>query len=408
MDANTDNGVPSFYYEAPDSLLDMDDETHSGLIAIGVLATVSLVFTMALLSFISWRMIAWRSHYSSFIGRNQSIVLIYQLILADFLQSLGFIISFHWASQRSITGPDGACFTQGWLIQVGDVSSAFFVLAIALHTTYQVVLSRSLSHRAFLASVAGVWAFSLLLTSLAPIIGGRFIFQRAGVWCWIRSNEEGLRLFLHYLWIFIVQFGSILIYCGGFYYLLKAKGPNSKIRLGASADAINRASMAMLAYALAYTILTLPLAYVASAPLFTITADTDKPHRAGRMAAMSKHPLPDSYFLVAGCFFTSSGWVDTLLYAATRRSLLFQELSPHPDQKTAAGRRSRANGAGMSRQSSTDNILPESGFGAAFGGITKETTVKVELDDMETQSVSADHRHGYSVSSNFGTPDDMR
>lgn len=264
MDASTDNGVPSFYYEAPNSLLDMSEETHNGLVAIGILATVSLIFTMTLLTFISWRMIAWRSHYSSFIGRNQSIVLIYQLILADFLQSLGFIISFHWAAQRSITGPDGACFTQGLLIQVGDVSSAFFVLAIALHTTYQVIFSRSLSHRAFLASVIGVWVFSLLLTSLAPIIGGRFIFQRAGVWCWIRSNEEGLRLFLHYLWIFIVQFGSILIYCGGFYYLFKAKSPDSKIRLGASADAINRASMAMLAYALVYTVLTLPLACVPS------------------------------------------------------------------------------------------------------------------------------------------------
>lgn len=125
---------------------------------------------------------------------------------------------------------------------------------------------------------------------------------------------------------------------------------------------------------------------------------------------MSKHPLPDSYFLVAGCFFTSSGWVDTLLYAATRRSLLFQELSPHPDQDAVAGRRSRTTraGRGLSRQSSTDNILPESGFGAAFGGITKETTVKVELDDMERQSVSVDHSHGYSVSSNFGSRDDMR
>ena len=124
------------------------------------------------------------------------------------------------------------------------------------------------------------------------------------------------------------------------------------------------------------------------------------------MAAMSKHPLSDNYFLVAGCFFTSSGWVDTLLYAATRRSLLFQELSSRADPQAAGGRRSGARGAGgMSRQSSTDNILPESGFGSTFGGITKETTVKVELDDMETQRASVDTDRGYSVASDFGSPD---
>lgn len=188
------NGVPLAYYEAPNSLIGMDGTTYGGLIAIGCLATVSVLFTSVLLSFISWRMIVWKSHYTSFIGRNQPIVLIYQLILADFLQSLGFLISFHWASNHEIVGPNGGCFAQGWLIQLGDVASAFFVLAIAVHTTYQVTLSRSVSYSVFVCSILGVWTFAVLLTSLAPIIGGRYIFLRAGMWA---SHTHSIMYALH-------------------------------------------------------------------------------------------------------------------------------------------------------------------------------------------------------------------
>ena len=160
----------------------MDDATFNGLLAIGCLAAVSFLFTSCLLGFISWRMVSWKRFYTSSIGHNQSIVLVYQLLLADSLQSLGFLISFYWASEREIIGPRSACFVQGWLIQIGDVSSAFFVLAIAIHTVYQVVFSKRVSHRVFLVAVSSVWGLAFLLTSLAPIVGGRYIFERAGVW----------------------------------------------------------------------------------------------------------------------------------------------------------------------------------------------------------------------------------
>ncbi|KAK9768973.1 putative G protein-coupled glucose receptor regulating Gpa2-domain-containing protein [Seiridium cardinale] len=372
--ATNSNGVPLAYYESPNSLLNMDSATYGGLLAIGCLATLSVLFTSVLLSFISWRMIAWKSHYTSFIGRNQPIVLIYQLILADFLQSLGFLLSFHWASNREIIGPNGECFAQGWLIQLGDVASAFFVLAIAVHTTYQVMFSRSVSYRLFVYAILGVWTFAVLLTSLAPIIGGRYIFLRAGMWCWISGEHESLRLLLHYLWIFIVQFSSIIVYMTGFYHLYRTKG-SGVIRInGASDKAVRRASTAMLAYALIYTLLTLPLA-------------------AGRMAAMSADNLPEEYYLFAGALFTSSGWVDTALYAITRRTLLFKELDPHSHPSMAPTGRS----TNLPRQSSTDSILAQTGFGGA-NGIVMDRTVKIELDDMESQGDSEHEGKSYFVS----------
>ncbi|EMR70687.1 putative integral membrane protein [Eutypa lata UCREL1] len=389
----------------------MDDQVHRGLMAIGSLAALSVIFTTALLSFITWRMISWKSYYTSFIGRNQCIVLIYQLILADLLQALGFLISFHWASAREILGPDPVCFAQGWLIQLGDVASGFFVLAIALHTCCQVTLSRSImQYRHFMASICGIWAFSLLLTALAPAIGGRYVFLRAGSWCWISEEHDGFRLGLHYIWIFIVQFGSILVYVAGFYSIYRGKYASSnRVIQGASSRVLRRAATAMLAYACAYTVLTLPLA-------------------AGRMATMSHRNLSPTFYLVAGCLFTSSGWVDALLYTLTRRSLLFQELDPDSNHRHHNNDHNNNNNAGgggageqtnpdrhrsyysanpqsptsLHRASSTDSILGKdreafggggrrSGGGESgrFGGIKVDTTVNVVLDDLESSTSTA-------------------
>ncbi|KAK7757781.1 hypothetical protein SLS62_000159 [Diatrype stigma] len=418
--SNSNNGgAPAKYYEEPFTLEDMDDEIHGGLLAIGTLATISVIFTSMLLSFITWRMIKWKSYYASFVGRNQCVVLIYQLILADLLQALGFIISFHWASGRAIRGPDSVCFAQGWLIQLGDVASGFFVMAIALHTCRQVatMTSRSSSssssgaalrstspirHRHFLAGICGIWAFSLLLTALAPILGGRYVFLRAGSWCWISEEHDDYRLGLHYLWIFIVQFGSIFVYTAGFYSIYRSKysrklsannanggrGAGATVQGGASSRVLRRAASSMLAYACAYTVLTLPLA-------------------AGRMATMSHRNLSPRFYLIAGCLFTSSGWVDALLYTLTRRSLLFQELDPQSnhinvrrnDNNNRSHHRGSQGGYPSSpglhhyHASSTDSILREANkvgtSSGGGGGIKVDRTVNVVvLDDLESNSSS--------------------
>ncbi|KAI1658308.1 G protein-coupled glucose receptor regulating Gpa2-domain-containing protein [Daldinia decipiens] len=370
------DGIPSKYLESPNSLLAMDDRIYNGLLAIGTLAAISLVFTSSLLSFITWRMITWKSHYSSSVSRNQSVVLIYQLILADLLQSLGFLISFHWAAERQIIGPNKTCFSQGWLIQLGDVASAFFVLSIAIHTTYQVIISRSLSYKSFIYCVLGIWGLSLLLTSFAPMIGGRFVFQRAGVWCWISVENEGLRLSLHYIWIFIVEFGSIIVYATCFYYLFRAKHSDSIVVPARSAETMRKARTAMLAYAIVYTVLSLPLA-------------------AGRMAGMSHNQLSDEYYLFAGALFTCSGWVDTILYTFTRQALLFDELNVYGRRPgTNAEDGNHGKDTGFQRQSSTDSILANNGFGSVRG-IKMERTVKVELDDFDSSTSSGGIRQEY-------------
>lgn len=76
---------------------------------------------------------------------------------------------------------------------------------------------------------------------------------------------------------------------------------------------INRAARYMIIYPTIYVLCTLPLA-------------------AGRMAAMTGHAIPYWYYSIAGAAITSSGWLDVLLYAFTRRALVFSDTSPAIDE----------------------------------------------------------------------------
>jgi hypothetical protein len=277
---------------------------RAGLISITVFALMSLLSVSILLGFITHRLISWRRHYKEYVGYNQYVILIYNLLLADLQQSIAFSISFHWLRIDKILAPTAPCFIQGWFLNIGDVASGFFVLAIAIHTWLGVVKGYKMPYMWFIISILSIWFAAVLLTAIGPAMyKGRF-FARAGGWCWISTDFQDERLWLHYLWIFIVEFGTIAIYGHVFIHL------RGRIRSIMTNDTskLTRATKFMVLYPIAYLALTFPIA-------------------VGRMAVMGGKNLPDSFFMVAGVLLTSCGWVDALLYALTRRVLVNNELS---------------------------------------------------------------------------------
>jgi hypothetical protein len=153
-----------------------------GLPAIGIFALASVIATCTLFAFISYRMITWRRYYRTFVGRNQYLVLVYNLALADLMQALGFTISFYWLEQGEIDSNSNWCFGQGFLVHIGDVASAFFILAIAVHTWFRVVKNGSLEFSSFLYCVISIWIFAALLSILGPITKGKHVFVQSGAW----------------------------------------------------------------------------------------------------------------------------------------------------------------------------------------------------------------------------------
>ncbi|KAI9929831.1 hypothetical protein ASPWEDRAFT_100207 [Aspergillus wentii DTO 134E9] len=366
--------------EEGEAILNLPRIQRDGLIAISILATISLIATSSLLVFFTYRMIFWTKYYKRYIGYNQFVVLIYNLILADFLQGLGFIISLRWIATNSVKASDPACFLQGIWLQVGDPMSGLFVLAIAVHTFLSVSMGYQLEHRIFVASIVGLWVFGVLMVIIPIATYGRYVWYPAVAWCWMTPKYEAMRLWTHYFWIFAAQFFTIVLYAIMFFQL-RTKIAESAILGQRNSESLRRlkkviAHMAM--YPIVYIIVSLPLA-------------------AGRMASAHGDSPSVVYFCVAGSFMACSGTCDALMYTLTRRSIVLEpeakDENSYPnntsakksyggtmDDKTATSTANAVKGGVFSRtrSDSTEEMIGKGDVELApMGMVYQHTTIEV-------------------------------
>lgn len=165
----------------------LPDKHRRGLIAICVISFLSVVATTTLLGFITFRLIFWRRYYKRYMGYNQYIILIYNLLLADFQQAIGFFLSIVWVVKDKIYAPSATCFLQGWTLQIGDPASGMFVLTIAIHTFFMVFMGRRISHKMFVGCLIASWGFMLLLVIIPTASHGTTTYVPAGAWVRISS-----------------------------------------------------------------------------------------------------------------------------------------------------------------------------------------------------------------------------
>ncbi|PGH03606.1 hypothetical protein AJ79_07335 [Helicocarpus griseus UAMH5409] len=373
-------------------------EHRRGLIAVGITSLLSTIATAGLFIFITYRLIFWRRYYKSYIGYNQYIILIYNLLLADFQQAVGFLMALHWAVKDSITNQSPICFLQGWLLQIGDPSSGLFVLAIAVHTFAIVLMGRKLSHRQFVACVCGVWAFATVLVLIPTLRHGKHAYVPSGAWCWIDEVYDKDRLWTHYVWIFVSEFGSVVLYMLLFFHIRRRVAQSAALGRGQNEHLrrLKRVIGYMVLYPIAYIVLSLPLA-------------------AGRMATATGDTLSVTYFCTAGAVIASSGFVDVIMYTLTRKALLLDSEPSNVDRfyhshrmgqshittVTAENKLSRMDNNMLHRRGmteidteldcdgSTDNIVQPLEL-SELGKVYQKTTIEITSEPAEDVDVSPD------------------
>ncbi|RKF61928.1 integral membrane protein [Erysiphe neolycopersici] len=316
---------------------------RNGMIVLGICGLLSLLLTVGFFLYFTYRMIYWQRYSAHSLARTQVFMLIYNLFIADIFQALSFVISFWWVSKDKLVGPNMTCDIQGLLIQIGDVASGLWALAIAVHTFLNIVAQKTIAHRTFITLVVLLWSFIMILAALGPLRGAKDFFVPAGAWCWVNKHNHSERLYLHYMWIFMSELGSVALYTFMFFYLrfrIKTSTPSktaahsaassffvkiftsqnkpppppaesTTIRpnvrnvksVSATRTYILKSSRHMVVYTLAYIALTLPLA-------------------AGRALSMAGIEPPIIYFTAAGILIACSGFVDVALYVGTRRLLV--------------------------------------------------------------------------------------
>ncbi|KAI8457054.1 hypothetical protein BY996DRAFT_4578838, partial [Phakopsora pachyrhizi] len=338
---------------------------------------------------------AWAKQRLSFI-RTPFGIMFMNLVWADFIQALGFGMNYFWVTQSSLTCGTAhcqkTCTVQGVLIQLGDLASAFSNLMIAIQTFVILTFSWHLPTWITWFSISLIWVPVFVLSFLAPTVMGNWsgpkpFYTWAGDWCWINEEYAPLRLFLHYLWIFIAAFASIALY-GHLFLRLQIHFRNSKTMTPGVASSgsisrnnhahdtfvtnerldgvvvplqadqlrkkLERKARAMLMYPIAFIFMILPLSTF-------------------RLAALAGHDWGVTAASVCGSIYCLSGFIDVLLFGTTRSIISVPIFSfkshqrVHPQGATAI---IGTNGIGMS----------SSGLGTRSVGFRVEVIQETVID----------------------------
>jgi hypothetical protein len=174
------------YFKYPMSLSPLPQFMKPGIIALCAFSLLSCIATLGLLGFLAYRFIAGRNDRQAPLYKNQYMLLIFSLVLADFQCDLGFFLDVIWLHRKQIVAPSVSCFIQGWLVNIGDLGSGFFVFAIACHTFYNVVCGRKLQLATLRLCIIGLWILAIVLTIVPIALHPKDIFVTQGNW--VRSR----------------------------------------------------------------------------------------------------------------------------------------------------------------------------------------------------------------------------
>jgi G protein-coupled glucose receptor regulating Gpa2 len=168
------------YYQYPASLSPIPDSMQTGLYVLCAFSLLSAVTSLGLLIFITYLFINGRPGNLGVLHKNQYVILIYNLLIADLQLAAGFIVSIKFLYDDQILAPSAACMAQSWFTNVGDLASGLFVLAIAAYTFLVVVFGRILEFVAFYSVVIALWVISIVLTAVPVILHPTDIFVVSG------------------------------------------------------------------------------------------------------------------------------------------------------------------------------------------------------------------------------------
>lgn len=357
-----------------DSISPLPKTLENGLVAVSIFSLLSLVFSTALWSYLSYKLISWRIRWKSrarAVARNlppppvipvmdlragesglpgesakimhrrnaeairkveeespnQFLILIYNLFLADMHQAVAFLISAVWLSQDGIFIHTPACFVQGFFDTVGELVSCCFIMLIAIHTYLSVAKGYHPPQRVLYAAIISLWIMAYLIPALSILgtMNGRTqggFYMRAGAWvsvriCPFRAGESLTANLASWAQCLISKgYWKIRIFT---HYIFIFASIIVTVALYVSIYASLRRQTRMseifpdLEPHHQRAFLIYPLAFV----LCTL------PLTGGRIAVIAGKQLPIGYQSFAGAIASANGFIDCIIFGSTRHSIIF-------------------------------------------------------------------------------------
>ncbi|KAF8274447.1 hypothetical protein EI94DRAFT_1713445 [Lactarius quietus] len=244
------------------------------------------------------------------------------LFVYDILQALGGILDVRWAHNGVVAvGP--YCTAQGVIQQIGQLGVALITLIITVHTFVVALWNVGSRARRF---AFGIVALASLFISLWVGIGNgihKNFATPTPYWCWIGPEYKLERLAGEYVWMWIALFASVIMYIPLYFWTKGRLSINPekwyKFRLSKSDGEyrLRRATLGMLLYPLAYSLMVLPL---------SIT----------RWSLFNDRKVSSAATFFGVALFNLSGALNVLLFLIVRPQLLLFS-SPETEEFSEAG-----------------------------------------------------------------------
>jgi len=225
------------------------------------------------------------------------------------------------------------CRAQGATQQTGETAVAFATMAIALHTFVVVWFFKGQHNMTAAYCVISLyWLFVILFVIVSATTTHNY-FTPDTYWCWVGGQQSllGDKIGGEYIWLWLTIIVSFMVYIPIYLrrlgYLNVGNRKRDLMPLEEKGDYTRQpkllikqqkpaaASLALLAYPVAYTIVVLPVSIV-------------------RWATFTGHSIPDAATFFTVFLHDSFGLVNVILLLTTRHGLLMFEDSTTKDQTT--------------------------------------------------------------------------
>lgn len=236
------------------------------------------------------------------------------LLIANMINGIAGLLGLPFLIDRGITD-DSLCTTQAAVMQIGNIATAYFTVAIAFHTFNSLVLRKKQSIYVYGPTIFIGWSVSLVLAFLPLIRNMGAVYGPSGLACGVRASLPRHMFFFHLLPIFVAAVLSAILYTLVFLALRGMLVIRGGIRFTLNPeerwkDQSNSTYQRFMA-SIARSMLWYPAAYI----LFLV------PYSVTRLLSIGGYTIPFQAVVFAFVCWFALGVVDALLLFNTFRIL---------------------------------------------------------------------------------------
>ncbi|KAL0060829.1 hypothetical protein AAF712_004988 [Marasmius tenuissimus] len=229
------------------------------------------------------------------------------LLIANTINSVAGLMGLPFLIRHGID-EGGLCITQAVVMQFGNIASAYFTVAIGIHTFNSLVLRKRQSVFIYAPAIFIGWAAALVISVLPVMVDLGKIYGVSGLACGVKTIYGSTMFFFHLFPIFLAAALSLILYTLIFLVLrgsLVVKG-GSKLNKDSS-DAYQR-----FVAGIARSMLWYPFAYIACLVPYAVT----------RLLSLDTSiEIPFPFIVIAFTLWFALGVINALLLFNTHRVL---------------------------------------------------------------------------------------